>query len=339
MFGKIGKGNSDPSLTLFDESAAPNHYKLAREFVLFDNFYVNADVSADGHNWATAGIAPDYTQKHVAEQIRAPSPYYGFEGGEPANTPPAGYIWTNALTAGLSVRNYGEFVENKKQAGPDGIQMDHVSDPSLRGITNMRYRGFDLDYPDVERARVFLSDLKEFESSGNMPRLMIVTAGQRSHQRHHSRQAVSALVCSRITITRWDMIVEGVSKSRFWAETAIFVDRRRRAERTGSRRFAPFGDAGDLAVHASRHHRQHDVQPVLHHAHHGVDSGPAAHDAIRRGRPASDRGLRHRLRIRALCRREAADFPHGTKSRGIRTAARSAQDGFRRSRSRSTTMS
>ena len=42
VFGKIGKGNSDPSLCLFDESAAPNHYKLAREFVLFDNFYVNA---------------------------------------------------------------------------------------------------------------------------------------------------------------------------------------------------------------------------------------------------------------------------------------------------------
>ncbi len=50
-------------MTLFDESAAPNHYKLAREFVLFDNFYVNADVSADGHNWAMAGIAPDYTQR------------------------------------------------------------------------------------------------------------------------------------------------------------------------------------------------------------------------------------------------------------------------------------
>ena len=50
VFGKLGKGDGDPSLTLFDESIAPNHYKLAREFVLFDNFYVNADVSAEGHN-------------------------------------------------------------------------------------------------------------------------------------------------------------------------------------------------------------------------------------------------------------------------------------------------
>ena len=108
---------------------------------------------------------------------RSRSPYYGFEGDEPANSPPAGYIWTNAIAAGLTVRNYGDFVVNKKQAGADGIQMDHVTDPSLQGITNMRYRGFDLDYPDVERAKVFLDDLKQFESSGSMPRLMIVRLG------------------------------------------------------------------------------------------------------------------------------------------------------------------
>src|SRR5579863_7267979 len=117
VFGKIGKGNGDPSLTVFDETAAPNHYKLAREFVLFDNFYVNADVSADGHNWAMAGIAPDYTQRLWPNNYARRSPHYAFEGGEPANTPPAGYIWSNAIAAGLSVRNYGEFVENKKQAG------------------------------------------------------------------------------------------------------------------------------------------------------------------------------------------------------------------------------
>ena len=117
VFGKIGKGNSDPSLTLFDESAAPNHYKLAREFVLFDNFYVNADVSADGHNWATAGIAPDYTQRMWPNEYGRRRKHYGFEGGEPANSPPAGYIWTNALAAGLTVRNYGEFVDEQEASG------------------------------------------------------------------------------------------------------------------------------------------------------------------------------------------------------------------------------
>ncbi len=72
VLGDIGKGESDPSLCLFNERVGPNHHKLAREFVLFDNFYVNADVSADGHNWSTSAIANDFVQKNVAEQLRAP---------------------------------------------------------------------------------------------------------------------------------------------------------------------------------------------------------------------------------------------------------------------------
>jgi hypothetical protein len=222
VFGKLGKGNGDPSLTLFDESAAPNHYKLAREFVLFDNFYVNADVSADGHNWAMAGIAPDYAQRLWPNQYGGRSKYYGFEGGEPANTPPAGYIWTNAVSAGLSVRNYGEFVDNKPQAGPDGIQVAKVSDPSLAGITNMRYRGWDTNYPDQDRARVLLEDLKQFEASNSMPRLMIVRLGN-DHTAGTTPGKIAPLSMFADNDSALGMIVEGVSKSRFWSSTAVFV--------------------------------------------------------------------------------------------------------------------
>jgi DNA-binding beta-propeller fold protein YncE len=193
----------------YGEAAAPNHAKLAREFVSFNNFYVNADAAGEGQNWATAGIAPDYTQRMWPNQYGKRSQYYGFlEGSEPANSAPAGYIWSNAIAAGLSVRNYGEFVTNKKAAGADGIQVARVNDPSLLEITNLRYRGFDPGYPDVERAKVFLDDLKGFQSSGTMPRLIIMrlandTAGDND----------SAL----------GMIVEGISKSRFWSSTAIFA--------------------------------------------------------------------------------------------------------------------
>ncbi len=222
VFGKIGKGDSDPSLTLFDESAAPNHYKLAREFVLFDNFYVNADVSADGHNWAMAGIAPDYTQRLWPNEYGRRSPHYAFEGDEPANSPPAGYIWSNAIAAGLTVRNYGEFVVNKKQAGADGIQVDHVTDPSLQGITNMRYHGWDLDYPDVERAKVFLEDVKQFESTGEMPRLMIVRIGN-DHTNGTTAGKLTPLALFADNDYALGMLVDGVSKSRFWGSTAIFA--------------------------------------------------------------------------------------------------------------------
>ena len=222
VFGKLGKGNSDPSLDLFDENSAPNHYKLAREFVLFDNFYVNADVSADGHNWAMAGIAPDYTQKFWPSSYAKRRNFYDYEGGEPANTPPAGYIWSNALSAGLTVRNYGHQANNKKVTGADGVQIDGVRDQSLLAITNPRYRGFDLDYPDVERAKVFLSDMKEFEASGNMPRFIVMRLGN-DHTSGTAAGHIAPLSSFADNDFALGMIVEGVSKSRFWGKTAIFV--------------------------------------------------------------------------------------------------------------------
>jgi YVTN family beta-propeller protein len=222
VLGKLGKGNSDPTLDLFDENSAPNHYKLAREFVLFDNFYVNADVSADGHNWATAGIAPDYTQKFWPSSYAKRRNFYDYEGGEPANSPPAGYIWSNAVAAGLSTRNYGHQANNKKVAGPDGVQITGVRDPSLASITNTHYRGFDLDYPDVERAKVFLGELKEFEASGNMPRFIIMRLGN-DHTSGTAAGHVAPLSSFADNDYALGTIVEGVSKSKFWAKTAIFV--------------------------------------------------------------------------------------------------------------------
>jgi YVTN family beta-propeller protein len=222
VMGKIGKGNSDPTLDLFDESAAPNHYKLAREFVLFDNFYVNADVSADGHNWAMAGIAPDYTQKFWPSSYAKRRNFYDYEGGEPANSPPAGYIWSNAVAAGLSVRNYGHQANNKKTPGADGVQIDGVRDPSLKAITNTHYRGFDLDYPDVERAKVFLSELKEFEASGKMPRFIVMRLGN-DHTSGTAAGKLTPLSLFADNDAALGMVVEGVSKSKFWAKTAIFV--------------------------------------------------------------------------------------------------------------------
>jgi phospholipase C len=57
------EGNGDTSLCIFGENVTPNHHALAREFVLLDNFYVDAEVSADGHNWSMAGYATDYVEK------------------------------------------------------------------------------------------------------------------------------------------------------------------------------------------------------------------------------------------------------------------------------------
>ena len=125
--------------------------------MLLDNFYVNSDVSADGHNWSTAAIASDYVQKMWPNSYAGRRKLYDYEGQEATALPPAGYLWTNAAAAGVAMRNYGYFVEQSQVArGRDGTQVEAVRDPVLRKVTNLRYRGFDLDYPDVERAKVFL---------------------------------------------------------------------------------------------------------------------------------------------------------------------------------------
>jgi len=222
VLGDLGKGESDPSLCLFDEKTGPNHHKLAREFVLFDNFYVNSDVSADGHNWTTSAIANDFVEKLWPTNYAGRSKVYAFEGGEPAGYPPAGFLWTNAAARGVSLRNYGYWVENKRNPGPDGVQIEEVRDPVLTKVTNMKYRSFDLDYTDVDRAKVFLADLADFEKTGNMPQLMILRLGN-DHTNGTAPGKIAPLSSFADNDYGLGMIVEGLSRSKFWPSTAVFV--------------------------------------------------------------------------------------------------------------------
>jgi DNA-binding beta-propeller fold protein YncE len=223
VLGDLGKGNADPSLCLFPEKISPNHHKLAREFVLFDNFYVSADVSADGHNWTTAAIAPDYVQKMWPNSYAGRRRHYDYEGQEPAATPPAGYIWSQALQAGLTVRNYAYFATNSAKAAPTGErQIESVRDPALAPHTNMKYRAFDMDYPDVDRARIFIEDLAGFERDGNMPRLMLVRLGN-DHTSGTAAGKITPLSAVADNDYALGMIVEACSRSKFWREMAIFV--------------------------------------------------------------------------------------------------------------------
>ena len=63
VLGDMKEGNGDASLCLFPEKITPNHHALARQFVLLDNFYVDAEVSADGHEWTMGAYATDFVEK------------------------------------------------------------------------------------------------------------------------------------------------------------------------------------------------------------------------------------------------------------------------------------
>ncbi len=223
VLGDMEKGNGDKALNLFGEKITPNLHALAREFVLYDNFYENADVSAEGHNWLSAAIAPDFTVKTWPNVYADRSKVYRYEGGEPANTPPAGYIWDNALQAGVTIRDYGEWVTDiplKEVTGPRQIKA--VNDPVLAQHTDMNFRGFDLHYPDVNRAKEFISEWKDFDAKGQAPQLIILRLGT-DHTMGTKVGELTPFAYVADNDYAIGMVVDAVSHSKLWPSTAIFA--------------------------------------------------------------------------------------------------------------------
>ena len=186
-----------------------------------DNFYADGEVSADGHEWSMGAFATDFVEKawplnygHGARgKIDYPS-----EGEFPVAYPANGYLWNRAAEAGLSYRSYGEFVsENPREPG-----VMKPSLPILRGHIDPAYRGFDMDYPDVKRSERFIAELHRFEAEGTMPRLQVLrlSSDHTAGTRPGSVTPAAAVADNDLALGQ---VVEAVSHSKFWAETAIFV--------------------------------------------------------------------------------------------------------------------
>jgi DNA-binding beta-propeller fold protein YncE len=221
VLGDMEKGNGDKSLTLFGENVTPNLHQLAREYMLYDNFYENADVSMDGHNWAMAAIAPDSINKLW------PNSYAGRHApalDAAGDAPPSGFLWNNAVHAGIKVRDYGGlWVENiPPPAAKSGRQIKSVRDKGLETITDMDYRSFDLDVSDVDRAREFLREWKGFDERGDAPQLTIMTMGN-DHTAGTAPGKRTPLCYVADNDQGIGTLVDGVSHSRLWSSTAIFV--------------------------------------------------------------------------------------------------------------------
>jgi hypothetical protein len=222
VFGDMTEGNGDPNLCLFPEKITPNHHRLARQFVLLDNFYCEGEVSADGHEWSMGAYATDFVER-VWPLVYRPSPQkkltYPSEGNFDAIARPAGgYIWDRCAEAGVSYRSYGEWISNGKTDKDPG----KARVKALEGHFDPMFRGFDLDYPDQKRVDRFLEELARFEKEGEMPRFIILrlpndhTTGTRI-----GKPTPTALVADNdLALGR---TVEAISKSKFWNDTAIFV--------------------------------------------------------------------------------------------------------------------
>src|SRR5713101_1166653 len=137
--------------------------------LLLDNFYVDAEVSADGHEWSMAAYATDFVEKTWPLSYghnRSGKYPFPAEGNFPVAYPANGYLWDRAREAGISYRSYGEFV----QAGKNAKEPNHTRVPSLQVHFDPWYNCFALGYADVKRAEHLIDELKRFETEGDMPK-------------------------------------------------------------------------------------------------------------------------------------------------------------------------
>jgi hypothetical protein len=219
VYGDIPEGNGDSSLCIFPETVTPNQHKLVKEYTLFDNFYCDAEVSADGHNWSTAAYATDYVEKNWPVLYGRNGGEYDFEGGVPIASPSSGYIWDAVLRAGLTYRNYGEFVERVKV---DSTFRYVARDNYMRPYNCEDYPGFDLNISDLRRVEKWAAEFDEFERSGNLPNLSLLRLPN-DHTVGTRKGSLTPTAFVAQNDYALGLIVERISQSKFWKQSIIFV--------------------------------------------------------------------------------------------------------------------
>ena len=213
VFGDIKEGNGDSTLTLFGEKYTPNQHKLAREYVLLDNFYVDAEVSADGHNWSLGAYATDFLEKTWPTS-------YGRRGGQNdglgrrtvANNKD-GFIWDVCKREGVSFRTYGVFADKDKGNIPV-LDLDHVCS-SFTGY-------YDQSVKDIERFEQWKADFDGLLAKNAVPQLSTIRLGA-DHTQGLAVGKPTPYACVADNDLAVGKLVEHISNSPIWAESAIFI--------------------------------------------------------------------------------------------------------------------
>lgn len=204
-------GNGDTSLLLFGERITPNQHKLAKEFVLLDNFYVDSEVSADGHNWSLAAGATDYLEKTWPTNYGGRGGFYDGEGNRAIANPTKGFIWDYCKRAGVSFRTYGEFADDYK-----------ANIPVLEGNFCPYFTSWDESVRDTTR---FYQWRREFDS------LVAVNAvpqfnSLRFINDHTEGQRIGRPTpFAHVADNDWavGLFVEHLSKSPIWNQSVVFI--------------------------------------------------------------------------------------------------------------------
>lgn len=277
ILGDLGSGNGDPALTQFGKAITPNFHALAANFVNLDNFSCSGEVSMDGWQWSTAARSADANEKTTSVNYAGRGGTYDSEGAArninmglptsaarhaanlinpldpdllpgavneveldgPDGEPGAGYIWSAALRAGKSVRNYGFFLDLTRYFAPAsfgglppvrdphaaGLRVAYPAHSQLLDLTDPYYRGFDNKLPDFYREREWAREFDGYVASGDLPALSLVRL-----MNDHMGSFGSAIDGVNTPETQQAdndyavaLLVQEVAQSRYASDTLIFV--------------------------------------------------------------------------------------------------------------------
>jgi len=234
VLGDVKKGNGDSTLCVFGEKVTPNTHRLVEQFQLMDNFFVSGKCSAEGHSWADASIVSDYIEKNVRAWFRS----YPHVLNDALAYPKTGFIWDNARKHGVSCRIYGEAatpVFNNALNWNDIYSGFIAGNPfqfkntttlnTVKELLSDNFPGYDgHKIPDILRAKTFIDELNHYESlkGDSLPQLMVMALPS-----DHTSGTRPDYPTPRAMVADNDLalgqIVDAVSHSKFWKNTAIFV--------------------------------------------------------------------------------------------------------------------
>jgi YVTN family beta-propeller protein len=243
VLGDMKQGNGDASLCVFGEIFTPNQHKICRDFVLLDNTYCVGINSAEGHQWTGSAFSTDYIERSYAGFPRSYPDGMEEKDADALAYAPTGFIWDLVLAHGKTLRDYGEFTistsgwADTSHRGAPGFT-DYYNDfVDPKGLTRIGSRptipslahhmatqtvGWNLDIPDILRAKKFIDELHEFEKAGDFPDLSIIclpndhTSGTRAYAATPGAQVADNDLAL-------GQIVDAVSHSKFWKDTCILA--------------------------------------------------------------------------------------------------------------------
>ncbi|MBI4909152.1 MAG: PD40 domain-containing protein [Acidobacteria bacterium] len=244
VLGDLPKGNNDPKLVMYGRDITPNHHALAEQYVLLDNFHTGGAISFDGHQWLMQAFVSDYVERAFAASPRG----YAYNMADALTVAPSGFFWQNSPRP-VSVRLYGELCTAARWDSAKDTIVDinesqelkwsdywrlykegkwqnavgcKAAVPALASISNPRFPHATLAIPDQIRTEEWLREFREFEKSGNLPSISIISlnSDHTNGTRPGSPRPAAMVADNDLALGR---IVEAISKSRFWPNTLVLV--------------------------------------------------------------------------------------------------------------------